>query len=120
MLDPATIDEMVLRFGIPLSPCMKQLHAMFRDKRFVRSTNYENLMRFLEARREERQRLGPDEIQDLRLQKTEHSNPRTYIQYSHWSNSYITALSLVKSFIVLLRQLSYAIKNQLVASKAPY
>ena len=29
-------------------------------------------------------------------------------------------LSLVDSSIVLLRQLSYAIKNQLVASKAPY
>ena len=29
-------------------------------------------------------------------------------------------LSLVESFIVLLRQHSYAIKNQLVASKAPY
>ena len=38
---------------------------------------------------------------------------RTYIQDSHWSSSYITALSLVESFIVLLRQLSYAIKNQL-------
>ena len=47
-------------------------------------------------------------------------NYRRYIQYSHWSSSYITALSLVESFIVLLRQLSYAIKNQLVASKAPY
>ena len=44
----------------------------------------------------------------------------TYIQDSHWSSSYITALSLVESFRVFLRQLSYAIKNQLVASKAPY
>ena len=35
-----------------------------RDKRFVRSTNYEKLMSFLETRREERQRLGPEEIQD--------------------------------------------------------
>ena len=35
------------------------------------------------------------------------------IQDSHWLSSYITVL-------VLLRQLSYAIKNQLVASKAPY
>ena len=39
---------------------------------------------------------------------------------SHWSSSYITALSLVESFIVMLRQLSYAIKNQLKAPKAPY
>ena len=28
-------------------------------------------------------------------------------------------LSLIESFMVLLRQLSYAIKNQLIASKAP-
>ena len=34
--------------------------------------------------------------------------------------SYITALFLVGSFIVMLRQLSYAIKNQLKAPKAPY
>ena len=39
---------------------------------------------------------------------------------SHWSSSYITALLLAESFRVLLCQLSYAIKNQLVASKAPY
>ena len=31
---------------------------------------------------------------------------------SHWSSSYITVLSLVESFIVMLRQLSNAIKNQ--------
>ena len=41
------------------------------------------------------------------------------IQDSHWLSTSITALSLVKSFTVLLRQLSFAIKNQLVASKAP-
>ena len=28
---------------------------------------------------------------------------------SHWSSSYITVLSLVESFIVMLRQLSYAL-----------
>ena len=38
---------------------------------------------------------------------------------SHWSTSYITALSLVESFIVMLRQFSYAIKNQLKAPKTP-
>ena len=38
-----------------------------RDKRFVRSTNYERLMEFLEERREERQRLGPEEVQDWSL-----------------------------------------------------
>ena len=31
----------------------------------------------------------------------------------HWSSSDITALSLVESFIVMLRQISYDIKNQL-------
>ena len=39
---------------------------------------------------------------------------------SHWSSSYITALSLVENFLVMLRQPSYAIKNQLKAPKAPY
>ena len=32
----------------------------------------------------------------------------------------IIVLSLVENFIVMLRQLSYAIKNQLKATKAPY
>ena len=40
--------------------------------------------------------------------------------HSHWSRNVEACLSLVESFIVLLRQLSYTIKNQLVASKAPY
>ena len=39
--------------------------------------------------------------------------------HSHWSRNVEAWLSLVERFIVLLRQLSYAIKNQLVASKAP-
>ena len=38
----------------------------------------------------------------------------------YWSRLVEIVLSLVERFIVLLRQLSYAIKNQLVASKAPY
>ena len=39
--------------------------------------------------------------------------------YPGFSFSYITALSLLESFIVLLRQLSYAIKNQLGHPKPP-
>ena len=57
------------------------------------------------------------------------------IQHSHWSSSYNAALSLVESCrvlkyfhalkgpqapLVLLRQQSYAIQNQFVASKAIY
>ena len=42
------------------------------------------------------------------------------VEPSHWSRLFEIVLSLVERFIVLLRQLSYAIKNQLVASKAPY
>ena len=38
---------------------------------------------------------------------------------SHWSSSNITVLSLVQSFIVLLHQLSYAIKNQRKARNTP-
>ena len=32
--------------------------------RFNKMTNYERLMRYLEERREERQRLGPEEVRD--------------------------------------------------------
>ena len=39
--------------------------------------------------------------------------------HSHWSRNVEALLSLVRSFIVMLHQLSNAIKNQLVASKAP-
>ena len=39
--------------------------------------------------------------------------------HSHWSRNVEAWLSLVESFRVLLCQLSYAIKNPLVASKAP-
>ena len=42
------------------------------------------------------------------------------VLHSHWSRNIEARLSLVESFIVLLRHFSYAIKNQLVASKAPY
>ena len=42
------------------------------------------------------------------------------VVHSDWSRNVEARLSLVERIIVLLRQLSYAIKNQLVASKAPY
>ena len=59
---------------------------------------------------------------------------RRNIQPSHWSSSYNAALSLVQTVeifsctersyyrlsLVMLRQQSYATKNQIVASKAPY
>ena len=38
---------------------------------------------------------------------------RVSVLHSHWSNSNGARLSLVESFRVLLRQQSYAIKNQL-------
>ena len=45
----------------------------------------------------------------------------TYIRvvHSHWSRNVEARLSLVESFIVMLRQLSYAIKNQLGHPKPP-
>ena len=50
------------------------------------------------------------------------SSPRLRfsVVHSHWSRNVEALLSLVERFIVLLRQLYYTIKNQLVASKAPY
>ena len=44
----------------------------------------------------------------------------TSVLHSHWLRNVEARLSLVERIIVMLRQLSYAIKNQLVASKAPY
>ena len=41
------------------------------------------------------------------------------VLHSHWSRNVEARLSLVESFIVLLRQLSYAIKNQLGHPKPP-
>ena len=41
------------------------------------------------------------------------SSQQTSLVHSHWSRNVEARLSLVESFIVLLRQLSYAIKNQL-------
>ena len=81
MLAPAAVDAvLVAGLGVPLGPAMEQLHARFRDKRsaaqassnelylalsrFSKMTNYERLMRYLEERREERQRLGPEEVRD--------------------------------------------------------
>ena len=106
VLDPATIDQMVERFGIPLSPCMKQLHIMFRDKRFVRSTNYEKLMRFLEARREERQRLGPDEIQDLSVGRREHNN--------HRPHQPARGLAMMVEDVTLVRSLQDSLARQII------
>ena len=39
--------------------------------------------------------------------------------HSHWSSCYITALSLIESFIMMLRQLSYAIIDPFRAWKPP-
>lgn len=64
------------RYGLPLDPCLPKLHAKFRDSRytlepltveitvfrFVGSTNYEELMSYLEKRRQERQSRGPEEL----------------------------------------------------------
>ena len=43
----------------------------------------------------------------------------TSVLHSHWSRNVEARLSLVERFIVLLRQLSYAIKNQLGHPKPP-
>ena len=41
------------------------------------------------------------------------------VLHSHWSRNVEAWLSLVERFIVMLRQLSYAIKNQLGHPKPP-
>ena len=48
-----------------------------------------------------------------------HPGNRFSVLHSHWSRNVEARLSLVEIFIVLLRQLSYAIKNQLGHPKTP-
>ena len=55
----------------------------------------------------------------LRNTRICHCLVQTSLVHSHWSRNVEAWLSLVERIIVLLRQLCYAIKNQL-ASKAPY
>ena len=45
--------------------------------------------------------------------------PGTSVLHSHWSSSNETCLSLVERFMMLICQLSYAIKNQLGHPKPP-
>jgi hypothetical protein len=64
VLPPSTIDALILQFKLPLKPCLTYLHKKFRDQRFIGSTNYEQVMKFLEDSRAERHKTGPEEIQD--------------------------------------------------------
>ena len=64
ILLPKTINNLMYKYRIPLAPSLKHLHTKFRDERFHESTNYELMMTYLEARREERQRIGPEEIRE--------------------------------------------------------
>ena len=66
VLPPSTIDSLILQFKLPLKPCLPYLHQKFRDQRFIGSTNYEQVMKFLEDSRAERHKTGPEEIQDWR------------------------------------------------------
>ena len=64
VLPPQTVDNLMEKYFIPLAPCLKNLHRKFRDKTFIGSTNYELMMTYLEDRRAERQRIGPEEIRE--------------------------------------------------------
>ena len=66
VLPPQTVDNLMEKYFIPLGPCLKNLHRKFRDKTFIGSTNYELMMTYLEDRRAERQRIGPEEIREWR------------------------------------------------------
>ena len=64
VLSPQEVDSVMVKMNIPLAACMPHLHEKFRDKVFRRSTNYEKLMLYLDERRAERQRRGPEEVED--------------------------------------------------------
>ena len=63
---------------------------------------------------------GTEEKKDDLQVELSTADIRDSLVHSHWSRNVEAWLSLVESFIVLLCQLSYAIKNQLVAFKSPY
>ena len=69
VLPPETVDALIHKYKLPLTPCLPFLHKKFRDKRFIGSTNYEHVMRFLEATRRERHKIGPEEIQDWKQEQ---------------------------------------------------
>ena len=85
ILLPKTINNLMYKYRIPLAPSLKHLHTKFRDERFLESTNYELMMTYLEARREERQRIGPEEIRewerttDIAKQKQSKNNNRYFL-----------------------------------------
>ena len=79
VLPPSTVDELIHKYKLPLTPCLPFLHKKFRDKRFIGSTNYEQVMKFLEDTRRERHKIGPEEIQDWK-QELSGRNRDTWIR----------------------------------------
>ena len=55
ILAPAAINALINKYKISIGPALPFLHRRFRDPRFVGSTNYEQLVQFLEMRRLDRQ-----------------------------------------------------------------
>jgi hypothetical protein len=64
VLPPATMDVLFQRYRVPLAPCLPFLHKKFRDPVYIGKTSYEGVLMFLEERRMERQKTGPEEIRD--------------------------------------------------------
>jgi len=58
VLAPVTINSLVDKYRLPIGPCLPYLHKRFRDLKFVGSTNYEHVMKFLEDRRLEKQGIS--------------------------------------------------------------
>ena len=81
VLPPETVDTLIHKYKLPLTPCLPFLHKKFRDKRFIGSTNYEQVMRFLENSRRERHKIGPEEIQDWK-QEQNSNNQDSWIRNS--------------------------------------
>ena len=81
VLPPETVDALIHKYKLPLTPCLPFLHKKFRDKRFIGSTNYEQVMKFLENSRRERHKIGPEEIQDWK-QEQNSNNQDSWIRNS--------------------------------------
>lgn len=101
---------------------MPYLHEKFRDRRFERSTNYEKLMLYLDERRAERQRKGPEEIQDWsdwtvnqRRQVTKyHDQPHDYSKIPNGRQSPRRFPAVDGENARLCNDLQHDLRNQIV------
>ena len=53
MIHPTTISKFVTKYNLPITPCLDHLHRKFEVRQFGDLVNYEDLLKYLHAKREE-------------------------------------------------------------------